>query len=366
MIVVFSNCTPRTYVRSFSTFVGQGYDVTIVIAIIFIQIAIQVHIAEFYIFIKCIVSRRSPNGIINIVNLPNIIEVIVTSSKTQFADIAAYFCVPSIISIHGTMTISYNLAIINYIFSSTLCLISIAIANSQLNIFAIGHLHAVEAVIIYIAFSNFQVITATLEFNSAQFTIDISALEFSIFIAVVIGKILLVFNHTGVGPVVVDLAVNPDTGTQFVFPFVFIAIMHIMISIVITNFTGDFYVVRFFLQVSYANAESIQFVSEFSSQFVNVSAFSHSFCYDLSHFITGHQFVAAESAVRIAVNYASSSQFAYCVICPVASRYVGERISSVSGSGYAQSHCHCKYERFFHFVFLLFDKEILIYYKIPF
>ena len=110
----------------------------------------------------------------------------------------------------------------------------------------------------------------------------------------------------------------------------------------VTQFAGYFYIVSFFLQVSNANAQVVQFVSEFSSQFINVSAFSHCFSNDLSHFITGHQFVATEGGVAVAFDYASSSQFVDAVISPVASRNVREGVSSVSGSGYAKSHCHCE------------------------
>jgi hypothetical protein len=57
----------------------------------------------------------------------------------------------------------------------------------------------------------------------------------------------------------------------------------------------------------------------------------------LSHFITGHQFVATEGGVTVAFDYASSSQFVDAVISPVASRYVRERICSISRSGYASA-----------------------------
>ena len=110
-----------------------------------------------------------------------------------------------------------------------------------------------------------------------------------------------------------------------------------------TYLTGNLYIVSLLFQVSNANAQVIQLVSKFSSQFVAVSAFSHSFCYDLSHFITSHQFVAAEGSVAITFDNASSCQLGDAVICPVASRNVGERVSSVSRSSYAKSHSHCQY-----------------------
>ena len=117
----------------------------------------------------------------------------------------------------------------------------------------------------------------------------------------------------------------------------------VLVNITEANFTSNFYIISFFLQVSNANAQVVQFVSEFSSQFVNVSAFCHCFSNDLSHFITGHQFVATEGGIAVAFDYAGSSQFVDAVISPVASRNVRERVSSVSGSGYTKSHCHCEY-----------------------
>ena len=162
-------------------------------------------------------------------------------------------------------------------------------------------------------------------------------MEISFLIASVVFQVLYVLQHAGVGPIIIDLAFYPDTGTQTGFVTVFI-----IVSIVVTDVAGNFYIVSFFLQVSNANTQVIQLVSKFSSQFVNVSAFCHCFSNDLSHFITGHQFVATEGGVAVAFDYASSSQFVDAVISPVASRNVREGVSSVSGSGYAKSHCHCE------------------------
>ena len=116
---------------------------------------------------------------------------------------------------------------------------------------------------------------------------------------------LTVFNHANIVPVIINFASKGQAGTQL--GICFMNIINLTIGPMITNSTGDLNVVSFLFQSSYANAQSIQFICEFSSQFVNVGAFGHSFRYDLCHFITGHQAVATESVVAIAFDYAGSS-----------------------------------------------------------
>ena len=75
-----------------------------------------------------------------------------------------------------------------------------------------------------------------------------------------------------------------------------------MVSIQSTELTCNFNIIRFFLQSCNTYAEAVQFVSKFSCQTIYVSAFCHCFCYDLCHFVTGHQAIATKSAVAITVN----------------------------------------------------------------
>jgi hypothetical protein len=102
----------------------------------------------------------------------------------------------------------------------------------------------------------------------------------------------------------------------------------------------------FFLKLGYAYAEVVQLSSELNSQFVDegfrfsvsLLGLGHSFGYDLSHFVTGHGFVATESAVAITVNYAGFSQFGNCAVSPVLGRNVNERVrrSGECGAGDAE------------------------------
>ena len=146
--------------------------------------------------------------------------------------------------------------------------------------------------------------------------------------------------HTNIFPIVIDLTVDGNTGTQFGTITVDIAGI---ISVVITYLTSDSNVIRFFLQSCNAYAKAVQLVSKFSCQTVYVSAFCHCFCYDLSHFVTGHQAIATKSAVAITVNDTSCRQLVYGIIRPMACRHIGEGICSIGRSSYAQCHCHCKY-----------------------
>ena len=205
-------------------------------------------------------------------------------------------------------------------------------------VIAIGSFNAIDVGIKYVTGMGYFVPTASLYINAANTAVQISTVQFNIiFTAFAVHEFLSVLEHTGVSPVFINLAGYPKTSTKVGFVSVVVAAY-----IVITNLAGDFYVVSFFLKVSNANAEAVQFVSKFCCQFVYVSAFSHSFSNNLSHFITGHQFVAAVGAVGITVNNACCSQFVYSVISPMTCRYIGERICGISACSYAKSHSHCE------------------------
>ena len=212
--------------------------------------------------------------------------------------------------------------------------------NHTVNLYfiAIGKFSTINVAIKYVTGIGYFVPTACVYINTANTAVYISTVQFNfIFAAFTVHKFLGVLEHTGVSPVFINLAGYPKTSTKVGFVSAVVAAY-----IVITDLAGNFYVVRFFLKVSNANAEAFEFVSKFCCQFVYVSAFSHSFSNNLSHFITGHQFVAAVGAVGITVNYTSSCQFVYCVISPMTCRYIGERICGISACSYAKSHSHCE------------------------
>ena len=112
-----------------------------------------------------------------------------------------------------------------------------------------------------------------------------------------------------------------------------------------TSIAGPGDVADFLFQVGYANAEVCEFISVFTSEFVESSLlfciqlvfFSHQASDDLSQFITGHVSFALERAVRIAFYDALSGQVGYCLECPVIRGNIRERICSVSG--YASGEC---------------------------
>ena len=136
-------------------------------------------------------------------------------------------------------------------------------------------------------------------------------------------------------PVVVHFASEEQTGTQ---PrIVIFAQVTGGVFVADTDLTGNFYHVSVLFQFGNANAQVVQLVSEFADQSVISadSAFGQSLGYDLSHFITGHQMIAFEGAIRIAVNNTSSSQFGNCAVSPVACGNIGERVGCESSSAYA-------------------------------
>ena len=228
-------------------------------------------------------------------------------------------------------------------FCNICVILTICTTSSTHNFYfiAISKFDTISTIIINITVSKESIITTSSYSQTAQFTFNISALEISSFIACIISKVLNVFNHTGIFPVFINLAGQPDTRTQVSYITVAIISFCFLIYIAETSFASDFYVVRFFLQSCNANAKAIQLISKFSCQTVYVSAFGHCFCYDLCHFVTGHQTIATESAVAITINDTSCCQFVYGIICPMTCRYIGEGVCSIGRSSYAQSHSHC-------------------------
>ena len=175
---------------------------------------------------------------------------------------------------------------------------------------------------------------------------QVSTLEVRVVIAgfIVANEMLVVFQHGYVMPVVVDFTSQEQTGTQPSIVASLAANSTAVVSVAQTNVAGNLYVVSVLFQFSNPNAQVVQFVSKFADQSVISadSAFGQSLGYDLSHFITGHQMIAFEGAIRIAVNNTSSSPFGNCAVSPVACGNIGERVGCESSSAYAQSHSHCK------------------------
>ena len=127
---------------------------------------------------------------------------------------------------------------------------------------AVGNFYAIQIGIKYITGEENFVPTAGLYIKTTKAAIQVSTVKNYIFIAFFIAEVLGVLEHTGVGPVFVNLAGYPKTGTESS-----AVAINVTAEVFVrkTSLTGDFYVVSFFLKVSNANAEAVEFVSKFSS-----------------------------------------------------------------------------------------------------
>ena len=223
----------------------------------------------------------------------------------------------------------------------------LAIISAKAYLVTVVHFNAVETIgeDIVFAVTQAQGETTGHYAYAAQTALQISTLPlgFSIFTNMVafrkgmVMEHLAVFQQAHIIPGIIYFSGKGQTSTETMI-YMFVTgrtIINLTMAIMITDSASNLHVVSFLFQSCYANTQGIQFVCKFCSQFVYVSAFGHCFRYDLSHFITGHQTVAAEGIVAITFDYASSCQFGDAVIGPVASRYIGERVGSISRSGYA-------------------------------
>ena len=162
-------------------------------------------------------------------------------------------------------------------------------------------------------------------------------------------------------PVGIDLSRRLETKQHLIF----VGTLHILIArarVRVTSLAVPLYLVSVLFEVCYADAEVVELIGELSGQFVDqrlVAAadirLGHSLGDHLRHLIARDVLVALERRVAVAFDDAISGQLAYCIISPVVSRYIGERIgSSKRRAGCADNECRsqCGYKSLFHEKFL--------------
>ena len=146
---------------------------------------------------------------------------------------------------------------------------------------------------------------------------------------------------------VIDLGIGPDADA--VIPGRIILITFLTVSVRFTGtlvletdtgITAEFYVAHAVFQGADADAEVVQFVSVFISQFVDESALfngslihvSHGFGDHFSGFVTGDVAFALEIRAVYALDDTGVSEFDDGFISPAVRRYVNERIGCKSAS----------------------------------
>ena len=164
----------------------------------------------------------------------------------------------------------------------------------------------------------------------------------------VIGEVDVIrADAVGYGRAVIDLGIGPDADA--VIPGRIILIASPIIPIRFTSalvpetdagITAEFYVAHAVFQGTDADAEVVQFVSVFVSQFVDESALfdgrfvhvSHGFGNHFSGFVTGDVAFALEIRAVYALDDTGVSEFDDGFISPAVRRYVNERIGCKSAS----------------------------------
>ena len=175
------------------------------------------------------------------------------------------------------------------------------------------------------------------------------------------------FNTCACNPVLVDCHGRVKTETDEVLISTrtiirFPVMLMTCTLVVIAQFACPLNIIYFFLEICNTYAESIELISELSSQLVNHSlvcsrytALCHSACNHLSHLITGDFLITAVCTVAVTFDYAVSCQLSNSVISPMVCSNIFERICSskaccaCSRDSRSQSSC-C---------------EKLLHYKIP-
>ena len=144
-------------------------------------------------------------------------------------------------------------------------------------------------------------------------------------------ELLPVLNAADIFPVVIYVSCHIQTGTQLVFKALFMfRNIAVGFCVIVICFTGNCYIIGFFLQRCHAYTQRIQFFCELCSKPVNVGAFRQSFGNNLGHFIPGHQAATPESSVPISFDNSRSSQFVYTFISPMSGRDIGKRVRCIN------------------------------------
>ena len=169
----------------------------------------------------------------------------------------------------------------------------------------------------------------------------------------VIGEVDVIrADAVGYGRAVIDLGIGPDADAVIPGRIILIPCSSLPIrftsALVLetdTGITAEFYVAHAVFQGTDADAEVVQFVSIFISQFVDEGALfngrfvhvSHGFGDHFSGFITGDVAFALEIRAVYALDDAGVSEFDDGFISPAVARYVDEGVGCKS-AGCADSH----------------------------
>lgn len=166
----------------------------------------------------------------------------------------------------------------------------------------------------------------------------------------VIGEVDVIrADAVGYGRAVIDLGIGPDADAVILGSVFLIACAGLAAGVLMletdTGITAEFYVAHAVFQGTDADAEVVQFVSIFISQFVDEGALfngrfvhvSHGFGDHFSGFVTGDVAFALEIRAVYALDDAGVSEFDDGFISPAVARYVDEGVGCKS-AGCADSH----------------------------
>ena len=152
-------------------------------------------------------------------------------------------------------------------------------------------------------------------------------------------ELLPVLNAADIFPVVIYVSCHIKTGTQLVFKALFMfRNIAVGFCVIVICFTGNCYIIGFFLQRCHAYTQRIQFLCELCSKPVNVGAFCQSFGNNLRHFIPGHQAATPEGSVPISFDNSRSSQFFNTPVGPVSGRHISKRVLRIRNCGQDRLH----------------------------
>ena len=188
--------------------------------------------------------------------------------------------------------------------------------------------------------ANFQIPVVAAEVVVNKSTVRKDVIVLTIASCAIISEVYIVSaNAVNDFRAVVNLRISTNADTVrpriIVLNFTLALVIAVLMDVTDTSVTGQFNVTDAVFQSAYANAEVVEFVSIFVSQFVDEGALfdrsfvhvSHSFCDHFSSFITSDVTVALEILAVDTLDDASVSEFYDGFVSPAVRRYVDERVS---------------------------------------
>ena len=227
-----------------------------------------------------------------------------------------------------------------------------------------GRPNRVDLAIIDIAIAEEFIIAASFDTDNSNISFQEGSLEIGVTVTrfILALKILMIFKHGRIVPVIVHFTSEPKTGPQVRFRIAFPIVLEytaFIACIAHLDLASHTNMIRILFEFCYSNSKIIELIGKFTNKLIisTDSSLSQCLCNNLGHFITGHGTVAFIGAVRIAIDNPCRGQLGNRGISPMTSGNVRKRIGCKCRAADSQGKNQGCDKLFFHCFLLLHQKN---------